>query len=100
MFEEACSKFNTLVNSTRVKDARTRTQNRCLATADSTQAHKRFSKMAKSKESILLPDFGVNYILNGFMTAYLPYFLAHFWKQNRFIHIFHQLMTITGGLLK
>ena len=57
-------------------------------TAGSTQAHKRYSKMAKTNENILLPDFDVNYILNGFMRAYLPYFLAHVWKQNRYIHIF------------
>ena len=38
--------------------------NRCLTTAISTQAHKRYSKMAKSKENTFLPDFDVNYILN------------------------------------
>ena len=27
------------------------------------------SKMAKTNENILLPDFDVNYILNGFMRA-------------------------------
>ena len=38
-------------------------------TAGRTQAHNREAKMAKTNENILLPDFDVNYILNGFMRA-------------------------------
>ena len=41
-----------------------KTRERCLNNSRLTPgAHKRYSKMTKSNENILLPDFDVNYIL-------------------------------------
>ena len=53
----------------RAKDARKVFEQPQAARKLTPGAHKRYSKMAKSNENILLPDFDDNYILNGFMRA-------------------------------
>ena len=70
----ACMYVYMYVIETRAKDSRTQNKTGVCTTAGSTQAHKCYSKMAKAKENIFLPDLDVNYIVNGFMRAYLTYF--------------------------